>query len=513
MNMHAEIKHIKKEFVYNNYVKIVDKFKDYDKITSTKMLDAIYKVYDNYKNIIDICTERELKYLKKVINKENNLYDKKYKWERNTLWSKFLIIHDFNIVSIPGEIEDKVKLALKNINWNTVKFLDRINEIIVGFIKIQGNTLVNDLLSFAPTMMGISEDELIKHMLNNKVFKYYVKIYEKSIESIGENIPVALYDDYFYLEDDLDNQRRLQGLKASLPIDTKILQTIFYNDFDINNKKIKKMLNEIEKLPFFYNKGLDVIKEFALLNIDRKSLKESFLNVPSLKSIDLTNFFKTLDEAMDEMPSGALNGFTPNQAKQIIKEEMESEYLKEKNYIKQDNAHLSNSDAKLFYKLYYGLLEYTNKKYKIKPKLKIYKQNSVDLQELIYVIEQFWKTKVEIINEFIKLNPYKFNKEELEIVENFKQGFRDTFIIGKYEIDYTIILNLNKTYMIKGIYDNVDEIVSYQDLPQPVITAIMPFKDQLIYDGLLQTLNVKMDSNFEKIVNKEISNSIKYYHL
>ena len=43
----------------------------------------------------------------------------------------------------------------------------------------------------------------------------------------------------------------------------------------------------------------------------------------------------------------------------------------------------------------------------------------------------------------IILNTYKFNKEELEIVENFKQGFRDTFIIGKYEIDYTIILNMN----------------------------------------------------------------------
>jgi len=514
-NMHNEIKHIKKEFVHNRYSKIVKPFKNYDKITSTKMLDAIYKEYDNYKNIIDLCTERELKYLKKVIKKESNLFDKKYDWERKTLWSKFLIIDDYisKTVFIPEEIEDKVKLALKNVNWKSVKFLDSINEILIGFIKTQGSILVDALLSFAPQLTGVSEDDLLTHMFNNKLFNYYICIYERNIKELNRDKLIALYDDYYYLEEELDEQRKQQALAGSLSFDIKLYQTLFYNDFDINNKKIKKMLDEIEKLPFFYNKGLDIIKEFALLNIDRTSLKEAFLNVPSLKNIDLTNFFKTLDEAMDEMPSGALNGFTPNQAKEIKKEEMENEYLKEKNYIKQENAHLSNSDAKLFYKIYFGILEFTNKKYKIKPKLKIYKQNGVDLGEIYYVIDHFWKTKDEIIDEFIKLNPYKFNKEELKIVENFKQGFRDTFIIGKYEVDYTIILNMNKTYMIKGLYDNIDEMISYHDLPKPVITAIMPFKDQLIYDGLIQPLNIKMGSSFDKIVNKEINNSIKYYHL
>ena len=514
-NMHAEIKHIKKEFIHNHYSKIVKPFKNYDQITSTKMLDAIYKVYDNYENIIDICTERELKYLKRVINKEPNLYDKKYNWERNTLWSKFLIICDYstNTVSIPEEIEGKVKLALINVNFKTAKYLDRINEMLVGFVKIQGNIYVKVLLSFAHSITGVNEDDLLTHMLHNKLFNYYVTIYEKDVEEMENKELIALYDDYYYLEDELDEQRKRQGLAGSLPIDTKIFQTLFYNDFDINNRKIKKMLDEIKKLPFFYNDALDIIKEVALLNDDRTPLKNAMLKVPSLKNIDLTNFFNTLDEAMDEMPSGALNGLTPNQAKKIKQEEMENEYLKEKNYIKQDNAHLSNSDAKLFYKLYFGILEYTNKKYKVRPKLKIYKQKGVDLTEINYVIDKFWKVKDEVIEEFIKLNPYKFNKEELEILENFKYGFRDTFIIGKYEIDYTVILNMNKTYMIKGLYDNIDEIISYQDLPQPVITAIMPFKDQLIYDGLIQPLNIKMGSDFVKTVNNEIENSIHFYHM
>ena len=44
--MYERIKWYKKEFVHNQYARIVEPFKDYEKITAVKMLDAIYKVYD-----------------------------------------------------------------------------------------------------------------------------------------------------------------------------------------------------------------------------------------------------------------------------------------------------------------------------------------------------------------------------------------------------------------------------------------------------------------------------------
>ena len=53
-------------------------------------------------------------------------------------------------------------------------------------------------------------------------------------------------------------------------------------------------------------------------------------------------------------------------------------------------------------------------------------------------------------------NPYKFNKEELNVTSEFKKGFRDLVIIAKYEKEYTAVMNRNKTYMIKGLNDNID---------------------------------------------------------
>ena len=72
VEMLEEIKYYKKEYVFDSYSRIVEDFKDYEKITKVNMLKAIFNVYSDYQNIIDICTTRELKYLKYVTRKKVN---------------------------------------------------------------------------------------------------------------------------------------------------------------------------------------------------------------------------------------------------------------------------------------------------------------------------------------------------------------------------------------------------------------------------------------------------------
>lgn len=330
--MFERIKLYKKEFVHDQYARIVEPFKDYEKITSVKMLEAIYKVYEDYNNIIDICTVRELKYIKMVLDKKvpmEELLEDKYDWERRTLHCKFLVETDLDDrVFIPDEIIDKVKEAIKNVDWKKAQKLNDINEILVSYCKIQASSLLNVVCLFGAMMFSIPEKDIINHVLNNKVFKYYVMLYPQNIEGLGDNIWIALYQDYYGIKEQIDEERIKQGLGGELPLDKKEYKTLFYNNFDINNKKIKKLIDEIKKLPFFWYSTLDKIREFAVLNIDRKPLKDSISNVPSLKDYDLTNFFKVLDEAMDEMRSGVLNGFTPNEAKKIKIEERENKYNK-----------------------------------------------------------------------------------------------------------------------------------------------------------------------------------------
>lgn len=520
--MFDEINYYKKEYVFEQYTRIISNFKDYEKISKRKMLESIYKLYGDYNNIIDICTVRELKFLKKIINfKQDNteenklkLYDEKYEWERKLLSSKFLISNDIGKnITIPEEIEEQVEKAIKNVNWSLRKKLDDLNELLVGFCKMQGSVLLKTLTLFGAEVTNIPEESIEIHMLNNRVFKFYVAIEIENYESLGDEIPVAIYQDFYYIKDELDEERKKQGLAGTTTFDLELYKTLFYNDFDIRNTKIKKFLTELKKLPFFWFTALDEIKNFAMLNIDRQPLKDAISNVGSLKYMDLSKFFKIMDDAMDEMSSGALNGFTPNQAKKIREEEQKIEYEKEKNYVKQKNACLKEKDAKLFYKIYFALLEFTNNKYKIVPNLKIYNKTGIDPTEIIGIVDEFWSNKDKLILEFCFTNPYKFSKEELEITGEFKKGIRGLFIICEYEEEYTAIMDNEKVYMIKGINDNIDNIISYKDLPYITITSIIPFKDVLIYDGMFQEMSIGFGNDFDKIVKQEFKNSIKYYHL
>ena len=210
MKMYERINWYKKEYVHEQYSRIVEHFKDYDKITKKKMLESIYKVYNDSNNIIDICTTRELKYLKMLLDKKNNMKDllgNKYEWERKILRNKFLVQDDYDQVFIPDEIIDKVKIAIKNINWDETKKLDDLNEILVSYCKIQASALLNSVSAFGSAVTGIDEKYIKTHMLNNKLFNYYVLVYTKDFETIGNNILVCLYQDYYYIEEELEEER------------------------------------------------------------------------------------------------------------------------------------------------------------------------------------------------------------------------------------------------------------------------------------------------------------------
>ena len=333
--MYERINWYKKEYVYEQYTRIVENIKQYERISKKKMLENIYNVYEDYNNIIDICTTRELKFLKKLLNKDGDikeLLSDKYEWERRILRNKFLIQDDYDNVFIPDEILDNVKLAIKNVNWSEAKRLDNLNEILVGYCKVQVFSLLDAVCSFGAAVTGLEEDFIWNHMLNNKLFNYYVYIDSEYLELMDDDVPIAVYQDYYGYEEELSEERKKQGIVGSLPVDLDLYRNSFYNDFDMKNKKIKKMIEELKELPFFWFSALDSIKIFAALNLDRKPLKDSFREVPALKYVDLTEFFKVLDDAMDEMPSGALNGFTPNQVKKMKVEAIKADKEKEKNY-------------------------------------------------------------------------------------------------------------------------------------------------------------------------------------
>ena len=363
-------------------------------------------------------------------------------------------------------------------------------------------------------MLNIDDRVVFDHVFNNKLFNYYVMIYDEYMKAYDKEVPIGLYNGYFHYEEELDEARKEYAIGGTQTFDLGEYINIFYDDFNFDNKIVKKFYNELNKLPFYSGHTLGAIRIYALLNRDREPIKEHMKSVPNLKGINLDNIFELMDQAMDEMPSGALNGMCPREYKEKLKEQAEYEFKRKIEYTGQKDACLGDDVAKGFYNLYFSLLEYVNNKYHVNTSVKkIYKQEQLDPNQLMPIIEYLFEDKEKIIDAYLKDNPHNFDSEDLEKVSKFKQGIRGMFTIAKYEEDYTALLASDRVYMIKGLNSNIDEVIPYHDIPCIVTTSLFPYDGVIVYDGLLSTYPISMGTSFAKMVEKEYNEDMKYYHL
>ena len=160
------------------------------------------------------------------------------------------------------------------------------------------------------------------------------------------------------------------------------------------------------------------------------------------------------------------------------------------------SGRILEKDCALFYKLYLGLLEYVNLKYKV-VKAKFYRASMISPADQHQVRAKLFED-VSVIDEFIQVNPFKFNRRELEAVSKFKYAMLDHFIVLKYEKTYTVFKRecqeKDEYYAVKGLYSNLNEMLSEYDLPFFVETALIPFAGKIVADGILNVIPLHMSA-------------------
>lgn len=153
-------------------------------------------------------------------------------------------------------------------------------------------------------------------------------------------------------------------------------------------------------------------------------------------------------------------------------------------------ATLTPSEYNLYYKLQFALLFFVQRKYNVPDNATI---NSPEQLRYDTTTEDKLKVReclyehIDSIGAFTKENPEKFTEAELAIIESWKHFLKGRFYIMQYLKDYAIFLSAGKTekaYGVKALMSDFDEVVSY-DPPVLVDAVLLPFKNQIIYDGLL----------------------------
>lgn len=158
---------------------------------------------------------------------------------------------------------------------------------------------------------------------------------------------------------------------------------------------------------------------------------------------------------------------------------------------------LSQQDAKLYFELLGPLQFFANQKLQVVPdvpSLDAYQNQSGE--EKFNIREALFKTP-ELFDEYADANPFQISAENLQIVRKWKNFVLGEFYIERHLKKYTVFIKKDTVYGVIGLQDELEELIPKRYLPTYVRAVLLPFKDKVIYDGLLQSYNMYFGGNIK----------------
>ena len=180
------LKEFTKEDIYDVYRVLNVRIKNYDKITRNKMLEVIESEYEDYHNIISICTLKELTFLKELVAKKkikiqniNELQD----FILSNLSSKLLIKLTSDEVTIMDGLENSIKEAITKLDLKTKQHEEDLIIPLLGAMRLLGIERYDNMVMIFSSIYKISSEEYNKLLIDSLLFKYYTFItYHKTYD-------------------------------------------------------------------------------------------------------------------------------------------------------------------------------------------------------------------------------------------------------------------------------------------------------------------------------------------
>ncbi len=157
---------------------------------------------------------------------------------------------------------------------------------------------------------------------------------------------------------------------------------------------------------------------------------------------------------------------------------------------------LSPQDVKLFYQLNSPLLFFVHTRRNLAPDIPTYNDFvDTDINTKFAARNQLYDN-INLIDEFCHENPFHFTKKELNIILSWKDFVRGKFIAYKQYQKYCAFIkqeeDASRVFAVLALTDDFAEVLPFS--PCYVEMVLLPFKDSIIYDGLVAPYKVHFGS-------------------
>ena len=144
---------------------------------------------------------------------------------------------------------------------------------------------------------------------------------------------------------------------------------------------------------------------------------------------------------------------------------------------------LENSDIKLFYRLWFLLLDHVNRTYRVCPETEIIDmERGVDPCSAKSVADYLW-SHTGVVEEY--LAAAELPEEHAQIVADWKRCKPGRYILERHLKKGSVFISAEDgaVYMVKGLCSTWEEMLG--DAPVLLDAVLIPFRDSIISDGLV----------------------------
>jgi hypothetical protein len=161
---------------------------------------------------------------------------------------------------------------------------------------------------------------------------------------------------------------------------------------------------------------------------------------------------------------------------------------------------LSEADSRLFYKLFFPLLDFANQKFKVNELKKLTGAKSLNPAKVKEIANAVWENP-SCIDEYVEKNETSLNDEEKQILLSWKKSISGRFVLERHLKKGSVFIGEhNDVYLVKGIISSFEEMFWFQKPPIAMDITILPFKDCMITDGLNLPLNITFGGGIKSIL-------------
>ncbi len=107
-------------------------------------------------------------------------------------------------------------------------------------------------------------------------------------------------------------------------------------------------------------------------------------------------------------------------------------------------------------------------------------------------VRRAFSERLDLLDSFVEENPAHLSEEELAIVSSWRHRVAGRFYVLRDLKKYTVFLSISDSpvaYGVTALRQPFEELVG-PHLPVMVDAILMPFKDKIVYDGMLNCFNI-----------------------